>query len=63
MKKEQWEKPELVVLLRNHPEETLTAEGCKSPQTTMGYNNQWNTSCAEEAGPEGTSCHDSSGGS
>ena len=62
MKKEQWEKPELVVLLRNHPEETLTQIKCKNPNIGHGFENDTNDACAEFAGT-GKKCFNSSGGS
>lgn len=50
MEKKQWEKPELIVLMRNHPEETLQQLKCKNPNVTIGFNNVANASCAENAG-------------
>jgi hypothetical protein len=51
LKIDKWSKPEVIVLLRNHPEETLQQEKCKHPFTVEGFNNQWNAACAENAGP------------
>lgn len=45
MKKEAWSKPELIVLLRNHPEETLQAVSCKHPGATYGPGNLTGGSC------------------
>jgi hypothetical protein len=60
MKKEQWVKPELIVLMRNHPEDTLQQAKCKKPHEEIGYNAIWNASCAEKAGPTSTQCFNSS---
>lgn len=46
MKKETWSKPELVVLLRNHPEESLQALKCKHPGY-VGANNINPPACAD----------------
>jgi len=46
MDKEQWTKPELIVLLRNHPEETLSQDKCKHPGT-VGSDNTTTPACAE----------------
>lgn len=52
MKKETWSKPELIVLLRNHPEETLQGLNCKAPGFS-GVNNT--ATCANNN--TGVQCH------
>lgn len=53
MAKERWEKPELIALLRNHPEDTLVrcGDSCKNPsaQGSCTCNDScviWSMSCS-----------------
>ena len=58
LKIDKWSKPEVIVFLRNHPEETLQQDKCKHPGV-QGPNNLYNDSCAESAGGGGQ-CFNSS---
>lgn len=52
MIKEGWSKPQLIVLVRNHPEETVLASGCKTPGRSGP---KWTNSCVNPAG--NNPCH------
>lgn len=57
MNKKHWSKPELIILLMNHPEETLQGNGCKHPGI-LGPQGRPDIPCCAE---HGTACHSSSG--
>ena len=62
MAKQEWSKPELIVLLRNHPSETVLAEGCKRPGISGPGNTSQPPACADNTGTGSRQCFDSSGG-
>lgn len=59
MIKEMWSKPELIVLMRNHPGEAVLAPKCKSPNGGEGVGNTYNNSCAETPVPPAVQCFNS----
>jgi hypothetical protein len=56
MEKKQWQKPELIVLVRNKPEEQVL-NACKTAGTNTGWLNH-NDSCYSDSTPCATNCSD-----
>ena len=53
-----WIKPELIILMRNHPEETLQGVSCKHPGYDGPITQLETPACAEQ----GTKCETSASG-
>lgn len=63
MAKQSWSKPELIILMRNHPSETVVLKGCKHPGTAGPGNTSQLPACADNTGSGGSvQCFSSSGG-
>ena len=61
MAKETWSKPELIVVLRNHPEETLQQTRCKHPGIAGPGNTSVPPACADNTGTPPQQCFSSGG--
>lgn len=57
-----WSKPELIILMRNHPSETVVLTGCKHPGTAGPGNTSQPPACADNTGSGSQQCFSSSGG-
>ena len=60
--KQSWSKPELIILMRNHPSETVVLKGCKHPGTSGPGNTSQPPACSDNTGSGSQQCFSSSGG-